>query len=171
MTSKIKEGKKREKSINEIRTNYKQKESSLVLTVYRLEKEIEDLVSVLNWQKIDIENYLRIIEQQKSKVEELEQLKVSLGSNLKSSDDFGKFMLQNNNDLNEQILVLEQSNQSLKEDKTSDSFKIKELQRKNESLSKKITQLETSLGMMQAEMGLKNRRKKSGRENWGRLIQ
>ena len=138
LTSKVKYKKKKEMTINEIKSKYNSQESAYVVTIHKLEQEIKQLTEVLNQNKIDTNNFNEVSEKFKKLKEEFEENKTNFDNQNSEKIVTIKVLTQTNIDLNEKINELEAEIQKYKENEEEKKLIFLEYDAKIESLNETI---------------------------------
>ena len=131
LTNKVKYGKQKELSIEEMKQKFISKESAYVLTINKLEEEIKQLTIILEQNKYDVNNF--------------EKLNKKL---IQTKDDFDKEkeLLEHQNDEKDiKIKLLEQSNADLNEKINDLESEIQKLKDKDEKMTQNIIEYETKI--------------------------
>jgi hypothetical protein len=149
LTNKVKYGKKKELSINEIKQKYVSQESAYILTIYKLEEEIKQLTNVLEKNKYDVNNFKMVSAKLKQVEQDYDRDREMLEHQNDEKDITNKLLSQTIVDLNEKIAELENEIQQLKnkEEKEKHNYigfeaKIKNLNDIIKNKNEKIDELE-----------------------------
>lgn len=128
LNTKVKYGKKKEITINELKQKYNSQMSSYIITIHKLKDEIKELTRVLNENKINLNNFEEVKNKLKDVGEKFEKEKKSLENQNDRKDVEIKIISNTNEDLIEKIRNLEIEIKNIKEE--DDKIKIKNFEYK-----------------------------------------
>ena len=135
LTSKVKYKKRREMTVKEIKQKYNAQESNYILTIHKLEQEIQHLTEVLNQNKFDKNNFNEMNDKFKKLKEEAEENKNEFENKDSQKEVMLKILTQNNIDLNEKINELEEEIAKYKEKEENAEEKFIDLDAKIQTLN------------------------------------
>ena len=115
LTNKVKYGKQKELSIQEVKEKYMSKESAYVLTIYKLEEEIKHLTNVLEKNRYNVNNFQEVSKKLKQVQQNYENDKYILVHQNDDKDITINILNQTIADLNDRIKDMESEIQQLKD--------------------------------------------------------
>ena len=164
LTNKVKYGKKKELSIQEIKQKYISQESGYLLTIYKLEEEIKQLTKVLEKNKYDVNNFHMVQEKLKKVEEDYERDKDMLEKQNDEKDVTIKILTQSIIDLNEKITEFESEIQQLKDKEENVKHNYISYEAKIKNLNDIINTKNTSIEELEKEnKGFKEKKFEEGK--------
>ena len=164
LTNKVKYGKKKELSIQEIKQKYISQESGYLLTIYKLEEEIKQLTKVLEKNKYDVNNFHMVEEKLKKVEKDYERDKDMLEKQNDEKDVTIKILTQSIIDLNEKITEFESEIQQLKDKEENVKHNYISYEAKIKNLNDIINTKNTSIEELEKEnKGFKEKKFEEGK--------
>ena len=164
LNTKIKNGKKLESFMDKIRNQFNNKESSYVLTIYKLEQEISNLTELLNQNKNEIndkndlkENFKKMRKHYEDEIIKMDKINDEKDINIKS-------LTQRNSDLNYTIYNLEQEIERFKEKEEKEKEKTIYLNAKIQNLNNIINKNNEEIKSLKNEIENLNGNNKEKKE-------
>ena len=117
LTSKVKQRKKNDNSVKDVKNRFVRKENSYILTIYRLEEEIKDLTSLLEKNKITSTKLKNAENEVENKVKEIDVMRMDYNKEINDLNIKINFYKGEMENLNEKIQNLEKANEELLEKK------------------------------------------------------
>lgn len=162
LTNKIKFGKKKEKSVNQVKQKYNQQESTYILTIYKLEEEIKHLTLVLEKNKSDLNKYEEMKIQLKNLENEYQNETKRLEHQGAEKEVNVKLLRQSVIDLNDQIVELESIIQEYKNKEELSQKKEIEYEAKISNLNRILKEKNAIIEKNEKEMEKYKEKKTSG---------
>lgn len=117
LTSKIKQRKKKDNSVKDVKNRFVRKENSYILTIYRLEEEIKDLSTLLEKNKITNTKLKNAENEVENKVKEIDVMRMDYNKEINDLNVKINFYKGEMENLNEKIQDIEKANEELLEKK------------------------------------------------------
>ena len=167
LTNKVKYGKKKEASIQDVKQKFNSQEAGYVLTIHKLQEEINQLTNLLDQNKNDLIKYKTDSAKLKKLQLDCEKDKDAFEQKISEKEVAIKLLTDEAVDLNEKILELENEIQQFKEKEKKIKLDIIEYEAKIKNLNDIVTKDNEMIDNLEKE----NRKYKERKIEYGKMME
>ena len=167
LTTKIKYGKKKEATIQDVKNKYNSQEASYILTIQKLQEEINQLTNLLDQNKNDLIQYKIVSEKLKKLQMDYEKDKDALEQKISEKEITIKLLMEGTIDLNDKITELENEIQKFKEKESKNKLNTIEYESKVKNLNDIIKNNIETIDNLEKE----NRKYKEKKTGDGKMLE